>query len=406
MTDFGINENGFNLKRLADILTDMKTALSNVTDPVTGESLTPDLLDENDPLIQIVNTFSDVLALSWEQLQLVYNQFDPLKATGAGLSGLVQLNKLTRRPGSKSTVVLTLTGAAGKTVPAGKIVTDMDSTYQWILPAFAFDGGGSATVTATASDYGPLSADAGTLVKIVTPYSGWTAVTNALAAVEGSYEETDTELRIRQQDSTATGGATVESIYTALAAIEGVTFAHVYQNITDVVDARGIPAHQIASVVMGGDDTEIGTALFNHIPAGVATYGTSSVTVTDAQGIEYIYYFTRPSEIDIYIEIEVEVVNASLWPDDSADQIKAAIIAYATEGRDGLGIPDGFDPDGYPPGQSVYASEQYTPINSIQGHRVVSVYVGTSPSPSETSVSIDWDEIAIFDSANINITVS
>jgi len=134
MTEFGINETGFNLKRLADILADMKTALSTVTDPITGESLTPDLLDENDPLIQLVNTFSDTLALGWEQLQLAYNQFDPLKATGAGLSGLVQLNKLSRQAGSKSTVVLTLTGTVDKSVPAGKIVTDMNSTYNGFYP--------------------------------------------------------------------------------------------------------------------------------------------------------------------------------------------------------------------------------------------------------------------------------
>jgi len=406
MTEFGINETGFNLKRLADILADMKTALSTVTDPITGESLTPDLLDENDPLIQLVNTFSDTLALGWEQLQLAYNQFDPLKATGAGLSGLVQLNKLSRQAGSKSTVVLTLTGTVDKSVPAGKIVTDMNSTYNWVLPAFTFDGAGEATVTATASEYGPSTALAGTLVKIVTPYSGWTSVTNAADAIVGTDEETDSELRTRQQDSTATGGATIESIYTALLALDGVTYAHVYQNITDVVDSRGIPAHQVAVVILGGDDGEIADVLFNHMPAGVSTYGTSSDTVTDTQGITYTYYFTRPAEIDIYIDIEVEVVDTSLWPDDGDDQIKAAILAYAVYGRDGLGIPAGFDPDGYPPGQSVYASEQYTPINSIQGHRVVSVYVDTTPSPAAVSVSIDWNEIAVFDAANINITVS
>lgn len=96
MATYGITTAGFTLKRLSDILSDMVTQLSTVVDPVTGEYLTPNLSDENDPFVQQVQVTADALSLCWEQLQQVYNQFDPLQATGSALSGLVQLNGLER----------------------------------------------------------------------------------------------------------------------------------------------------------------------------------------------------------------------------------------------------------------------------------------------------------------------
>lgn len=403
---YGVTEQGFVLKRLNDILTDMKTVLAQVQDPKTGEFLTPDLLDENDPLVLLINAFADSLYAGWEQLQLSYNQFDPLKATGAGLSGLVQLNGLLRKAGIKSTAVVTITGTAGKVVPAGKQISDINSTYIWDLPAFTIGIGGTVETTATASEYGPIEAASGTLVKILTPYSGWTSVTNTADAVVGTSEETDTILRSRQRDSTTVGQSTIESIYSALMQLEGVTYARVYQNITLLTDSRGIPAKSVAAVVVGGSEADIAATLFDHVPAGCATYGSTEIYIYGVQGVDTAMYFTYPAEIDIYIDIEVEVVDASIWPDDAADRIKANIISYATSGAVGIGIDTGFDQDGYTPGQSVYASELYTPINYIHGARIVSVFVGTTGSPADPSVVIDWNEIAVFDSANINITES
>ena len=98
-TTFGITDQGFTLKRFADIRADIVANLSTVQDPVTGEYLTPDLTDENDPLVQIVNAITDELSVCWEQLQGAYNQFNPLAATGVALQGLVQLNGFTAPAG-------------------------------------------------------------------------------------------------------------------------------------------------------------------------------------------------------------------------------------------------------------------------------------------------------------------
>jgi hypothetical protein len=105
MADFGITDQGFTLKRLSDILADISSDLNGVIDPVSGEGLIFDLADENDPLVNIANSVGDQLSVCWEQLQLAYNQFDPLKATGVSLAGLVQLNGMLKRLGEDDTTL-------------------------------------------------------------------------------------------------------------------------------------------------------------------------------------------------------------------------------------------------------------------------------------------------------------
>jgi uncharacterized phage protein gp47/JayE len=100
---FGISPQGFVLKRLNDILSDMKAAMSLVQDPVTLETL--NIQDENDPLIQLMNATADQLSVAWEQLQYCYNSFIPSQASGNALSGLVQLNGLLRGLGEVDTAL-------------------------------------------------------------------------------------------------------------------------------------------------------------------------------------------------------------------------------------------------------------------------------------------------------------
>jgi len=409
MTVFGVTSEGFVLKRLADILADLQTTLSTVTDPATGEALIVDLADENDPFVQQVNSFADSLALCWEQLQLAYNQYDPLKATGAALSGLVQLNALTRKAGTKSSVSVTLAGAPGTAIAAGKRVSTMDGSAVFEFPeTITLDGTGAATTTVMALTVGETSAAAGTLVKILTPVSGWYSVTNPLQVTVGTFEETDVELRRRQQDSLSatSGGALIDAIYGALFNLAGVTYCRVYQNVSLATDARGIPAKSLAAVVQGGDDDDIADVLFAKVAAGVATYGNTTISRTDAQGLAYDLSFVRPVSVPIYASVAVTVVSSAIWADDSEAKIKAAILAWAQGGLSALGITTGYDQDGYGIGQSIYASELYVPINSVLGAKITSVTVGKTASPSGDSVAIDWDEVATFDASRIVVTIT
>lgn len=388
---FGVTDDGFTLKRLPDILTDMQADLSTVVDPVTGETLTPNLADENDPLVQMVNSFADQMAEAWEVLQSAYNQFDPLKSTGAGLSGVVQLNGIDRQDGAATTVALALTGTPGTVIPAESKVSPLDNSVVFTIPEVTLDGGGAGAAIGTATEVGNLPAAAGTVVKIVTPVAGWTGVTNGADATPGSEEETDAELRLRQQDSTTLPASSiVESIYSGVIDLDGVTYCRVFQNIELATDSRGIPAKSIAPVVVGGVDADIGQVLFERVPT-CSTFGTTTETITDVQGIDYDMKFTRPANVNVWVEVDVEIVDAALWTGDGAARIEAAILAFAaTE---------------YVPGTAVYASELYCPVNEVDGIKITSLTVGSVSPAVDDSVAIDWNEIAAFDSARIDVTV-
>ena len=404
---FGISDQGFTLKRLADILSDMQTAFSTVQDPATGEMLTLNLADENDPLVQAVNSVSDALSLAWEQLQLCFNQFDPLKATGAGLSGLVQLNGILRKPGSPSTVTLTMTGTPNLYVALGQQAATFDNSVVFDLTDWTFDGSGNATVLGTCTVDGPSAAPAGSVTSILTPVSGWNMCANKNDATLGTDPETDAALSARQQLSTeTTARTTVGDIYGNLTDLNRVTFARVYQNNTMETDYRGIPAKSIAVVIVGGDDTEIANTIFAHSPPLPGYFGTTTVNITDEQGIQYGVQFSRPTSIPIFVSATLQITNASLWPTNGPALVQQAILDYALQGAYGLGITSGFERHGYVPGQSVFSSELYTAINSVPGTQIMSLTVGIIPSPVTQFVNIPWNEVAEFDISNISVVVS
>ena len=407
MTDYGLTDSGFVLKRLADIKSDLVTNLSTVTDATTGETLTPDLADENDPLVLAINGMSDLLSVCWEVLQSTNNQFDPNLASNAALSGLVQLNGIKRQSGVYGTVVLTCTGTPGLIITSGKRVSNTAGTIIFELPSFTFDGSGNATVTGTRTEYDDLSVGAGECVKILTPTSGWLTVTNALVSVAGSYEETDTSLRARRNDSVSfPARSIVDSMKAGLLDIEGVTFAEPYINSDLTTDSRGIPAKTWGIVIVGGDDDEIASVIFERSPM-YSYYGTTTVEINgELVADPYEIKFSRPSSIDVYVDMEIEIINESIYPDDGPDQIKAAILTFASSGAYGLGITTSYDQDGYSPGQSVYSSELYIPVQTIPGIRIVSLTVGLSSPAGDSFVEIDWNEIASFDADNIDITES
>jgi uncharacterized phage protein gp47/JayE len=404
----GVTPDGFEDKRLAEVLSDAEESLSNVVDPVSEETLQPDFGSE-DPAMQVVKVPLEGVAGAWEAAQLVYQQFDPGSAVGASQSKLVQLNGLTRLDASPSIATLTLTGTPATLIPAGQLVSDVNNVNQWATTEdVTLDGAGTVEVSAECQVFGPVAALAGTLINIVTPVAGWAGVTNAGDAILGRNIETDTELRIRRDRSTmAPASSPVESVYANLANVPGVTYARVRQNNTLVTDSNGIPGKNVAAVVVGGADEDIAFTLLERTGIVAEWFGSSSLTLFDVQGEAYVVKWTRPDPLPIYVELTIQVTNPNIFPADGIQRIKDAIIAYAQGGAPALGIDDGFSETGFPPGSPAIYSRLFTPINFVSGHRVVSLFIGLSPSPTdEDDIAVPWDEFAEFIDANIDVTVS
>lgn len=404
----GVTDNGFEAKRLADVLTDAADDLRTIVDPVSGETLQPNF-EEEDPAMQVVQVPLEGVGLAWEAIQLSYQQFDPRAAIGPAQSALVQLNGITRLDQFNSTATETLNGTPLAVITAGQLVADVNNTNQWAtLTDVTLDALGVGSVTVQCTVPGPVAAAPGTLTRIVTPYPGLSSVTNPLAAQLGRDVETDTELRQRQKFSTmAPAASPVESVYANLANVAGVTYARIRQNNTLVPDSNGIPGKSVAAVVVGGADLDIAMTLLARTGVTAEWYGSSSLTLFDTQGEPYAVKWTRPTDLPIYIHLTIQVINPGIFPADGLQQIKDAIILYAKGGAPSLGVDDGFSETGFPPGSTVIWSRLFTPINFVPGHRVVSLFIGTSPSPTlESDIPVPWNQVAQFLDANIVITVA
>jgi uncharacterized phage protein gp47/JayE len=384
---------GLYMDRYDDILTDLIADLQ----AAFGDNIKTSADSVNGQLARI---YSNPVAELNETLDLIAEQFNPQNASGKALSDLVLLNGLTRNEAAFSTVTLSCTAnTAGSTIPAGTIVSDgsVDNQFatdiQLILAPSA-----SGNVSATAVVEGAVSAAAGTLTTIDTPVFGFESVTNPADAIEGQSEETDAELRARRTiAATTTGAATVASIYTALLEVTGVVKTSVLQNTGTVTDSDGIPPQHIWAIVSGGSDAGIAETLFEETAAGIGFHNDATGTdvsvayVDPVTGSTYTIKFNRPDDLDIYYV--VDVTTDSNFPGDGADQIKDAIVAYLTDEQD--------------IGEDVEYSRQYTPINSVPGHYVTALKIGTAPAPTGViNVPVDPDEIAVTDTAKITVNVT
>lgn len=235
--------------------------------------------------------------------------------------------------------------------------------------------------------------EANTINTIATPLLGWDSVNNPQEGIPGRNPETDEELRVRFRESKFLRAQNIsDSLYAALLEIDGVTYVGIYENETGVYDPiYDLPGHSFKPVVFGGNPNEIAKAVWNNKPLGIASEGNTTVTIFDSQGFQHDIEFERPTSIDVYITINLKI-DTQVFPSDGVAQIKSALISYFIEN---FGI-----------GEDVVYSRLYTPINSVQGHEVDSLVIGTSPSPTGmVNIPIPFNGIASIDTNNIDIVI-
>lgn len=254
----------------------------------------------------------------------VYNSFSPVTAQGAGLARVVKINGLTKQSPSFSTVPLTIVGQANTVITNG-FATD-ELSQQWNLPAtVTIPGSGTIDVTATAEVIGFVTADTATITTIGTPTLGWQSVTNAAAATPGAAVESDADLRIRQQASTALPALTpFAATLAAVGNVTGVSKVTGYENFTDTTDANSLPPHSICVVTVGGDDTDIATAIMSKKTPGTNPVGnTGPIVVPDGADLPVSISFSHA--ITATIEATVNLTTQSGWSTAYESMIQDAV---------------------------------------------------------------------------------
>ena len=246
---------------------------------------------------------------------------------------------------------------------------------------------------------GPIEALSGTLTEIVTPVSGWASVTNAEDADEGRNTETDEELRTRRAQSLQVAGSgTVESIRARLREVTNVEDAFVIENRTDSTDGSGRPSHSFEVVVAGGLDQDIADTLWEHKPAGIETYGTENINVTDSQGNTQVINFSRATEIYMHVKVTYTKYTEETFPSDGESQIEDNVLEYGQT---------------HSIGEDVIVQRFFGPIFEVPGIATVTVEIATSAtaggSPGAyqtTNLAISQTETAVFDSSRITIVAA
>jgi uncharacterized phage protein gp47/JayE len=233
-------------------------------------------------------------------------------------------------------------------------------------------------------------ANAGTLTVIESAQSGWNSITNASDATTGEAAETDAELRVRREtELRRSGAAAVDAIKADVSAVDNVTSVTVFENTSSVTDGDGVPGKAIEVVVLGGAVNDIAQAIWDSKAAGIEAHGGTSGTATDSDGNSRTVDFSRPSEVDIYIDVEVDVDSDYAATGDA--DIKAALAAF---GQSDLGV-----------GDDVIYSQLYGVIFAVSGVVDVTLLeIGTAPAPAGTvNIVIGSRELANIDTANITV---
>lgn len=389
----GITATGVEAKRTEEIKTDLEDAFRSEIDPKINTS-SASLAG------QFIGILSSALAEVWELLQAAWSGQQIATAEGFALDNQVKLLGVSRIAASASSVVLTLNLDAGTTVPAGsRVQVDGDENIQFTTDEEVENTGGAAAdfeVSATATENGPLRANAGTVTVIVDTVSGWNTVTNDNDAEPGAFTESDAELRERYfVQLFQVGGSTPDAIRADVLALSGIQQATVFENVTSSVDANGLPPHSIEVVIFDGvvpvvDDDLIAQTIWNTKAAGIATYGDESGTATDGNGDSQTVYFSRTDVLEVWLEVDIEI-RAADYP--GADAVKAALVNFGDAQ--------------YVTGSDVISAALHTPVFSVEGVRnITEIRLGLSASPTLTDdLTIQSRQLAKLDTTRILITV-
>ncbi len=242
---------------------------------------------------------------------------------------------------------------------------------------------GSTTIS------GAVTVNAGTVTGIPVPINGLISVNNPSDFIKGRLTETDDELRERHASSTSIQGASSpQSIRARISNLLGVTHVNVFENITMLTDIRGLPPKSFEVIVEGASDVAVAEELNAIRPAGIETYGTTTVIVEDDNGNQDPISFTRPVTLELFAEVVYTLYSEEAFPVDGETRIKDSISSALFE-----------------LGEDAIAQRLYGDIyENVQGISNLSIKLGTtSMNITEDIIPISEIERATIPFANITI---
>lgn len=403
---------GFTAPQSADILKAVCTDLNNAfggklnLDPVNNPS------SLSTPQGQIASTIAALIASKNASFLFYTSQLDPRFAFGRMQDAIGEIYFLQRIPATPTTVTCTCTGLSGTVIPVGAQVQDTAGNIYSCVSGGTIPIGGSISLSFANIVTGPVPCLSGTVTQIYSSVSGWSGVinpggTDTLPATLGRNVETQQQFEYRRQNSVAVNSfGRPQSMYAAVFA-SGATLnppnvptdVYVVDNPSGssvVIGGVTLLPHSIYVAAVGGDNQSIANAIFSKKDTGCDYNGNTTVTVQDttySPPISYNVTFQRPTALPIYFDVKI-AANPNL-PVGLTALVQAAIVSASTGG------------DGGPPmriGSTIYSSRYYAVVAAIDPNiHILSISVGTAPSPTGTSVTTQIDQYGTATAGNITV---
>ncbi len=329
-----LDATGLRVKTLPEIVADLVAGMQDIY----GIDINT---DQNSPDGQMINILAQVAIDIRELAVQINNGFDPDQAVGRILDQRVVINNIVRQGGTFTiqpiditvdrTVTLAGLDANFNSVGGTGYTVQDDSGNQFILIDTSTLTAGTHTLEFRAQKIGLVNTTIGTINNPVTIVLGVTAINNSSAALSiGQEEETDAQLRTRREASVAlSSSGYLNGMLGDVLALTGVTDAKLYENVTDSVDADGIPAHGIWLIAEGGANSDIGEVIYADKSYGANMKGGVSVNIITPSGALFVALFDRPTAEDLYIEFTIKrTTPLFVFDTDAIAEYMAANLKY------------------------------------------------------------------------------
>lgn len=396
MTEYGVTSSGFVAKPFSVILEELK----QLARQEFGDDIDISMYSRLLRILEICAKRENDL---WQMAEDIYYSAFIDFATGSSLDFLAALVGYKRIAARKATGVVTFSRSTPATsdiiIPAGTRVATADGSVVFKTSEVAILRAGNTSVDVAieaveAGSAGNVAAN--TIVKLVDPVSGIESVNNAEPTSDGRDAETDEEFRYRIKTTIQSlGKATLDAIAAKVRNVEGVKSVKIEENDTmnDYTSEGGLPPKSFRVFVWYDTSVpnvveNIAQAIFDSKPAGIQPYGSVSATAYDIDGNPHTVYFEKPTEVAVYVDVQITTDGTSVTEQDVKDAIKSYF--------DTLEL-----------GDDVIFSKVVAAVVGIKGVADAVVKIGTSSPPTGTSnIAIADNQIAVTDDSKITVTIS
>jgi uncharacterized phage protein gp47/JayE len=312
----GLTNIGFTPLKLEDITARIESRLETYN---PGFDFAPESPDG-----QLIGIMSVLIAQAWGELDMVYHSYNPSSATGQALRNLGLISGIGKDTASRSNATINMIGVAGTSIPANSTVSDSEGNEFYTV----FGGEIPFSTLAISRVAGPLPLPIGTIDTIVDNLDGWSSIDQPVAGLTGKVPVSDLHYRnLRNRTVMRNYSGIVDAMQARLIEL-GVEQASVLNN-SDTTNnlPDGTPpltVHATVGEVGLVTDLEIATAIMETIGIGIPTYGTSTVAITDSQGVVQNINFSKAVAVDVFIDLNITFLDPDIGGAEKA--IKEALV--------------------------------------------------------------------------------